>query len=407
MSRLLLLPMLVGPLLAAQCSGEIPLATQRAQCRTDPECGAFRFCQQSTGRCLCNDDRACGDGEFCNASFSCQPLAGCQDNTDCELQTENGAPLVCDVKASRCEPAALCFDDSHCPLDHICDTFVGACVAGCRDEADCVLGRGCVRDPPTAVFGRCVQGSCSTTANCPVGSNCDLTTNTCVVDTRGPFCGACQRFDPLNPQCGDDPANYCLIDTGDPTRRGHYCGVDCSQDQGCPNGYVCAPVIIVGGQATPPCGVERCQGGRCSVTGAVCSVDTDCPQGPPGGDCERAVVGVCAGTVDQECSSDADCGGSQGSCRFAECRLRETSAYGFCSCVVDSDCTPDSCRGADLTDVNNPISGHCYLSGHRCYDDNDCNHIACVNGGCLIGENCKPANDRRCADLQTNNGEVE
>jgi hypothetical protein len=46
------------------------------------------------------------------------------------------------------------------------------------------------------------------------------------------------------------------------------------------------------------------------------------------------------------------------------------------------------------------VAGHCLLSGHRCFAAEDCNVIACVQGGCLIGRNCKPGQDRRCVDLQ-------
>ncbi len=393
--RLLATAVLVSILGGARCQD----AGGTRACRTNVECGAYKSCETATGRCKCVDDRACGSGEFCNALGQCQVQAGCQDNTDCELLQSNIA-LVCDLKSGQCMAADQCFDDVQCPLGRVCDNESRSCIQACRDEADCVLGAGCLRDPPNTVLGRCVYGSCSRTDQCPVGEQCDLATARCVPDDRGPFCGACQRFDPLDPQCGE-PSNYCLIDTGDPARRSHYCGVDCSQEQGCPNGYECKDVIIVGPPATPACNVEDCANNVCTTSGAPCQSPFDCPLGPPGGDCRRAHLGVCAGTVDQDCTADADCGGSVGSCVFAVCRLRERAAYGFCACVVDSDCPADDCRNADLSDPANPVAGNCLLSGHRCYAAEDCNVIACVNGGCLIGRNCKPGMDRRCADLQT------
>jgi hypothetical protein len=367
-------------------------------CRTNAECGFYRTCHVASGTCRCVDNRGCGEGEFCNGSFQCQVIAGCTDNADCEA-TPGGASLVCDVRSGQCASADECRDDSQCPLGTVCDPFTMACLPGCRDEADCPLGRGCLRLSPGDVLGRCLQGSCSTTEQCAVGSNCDLATHTCVPDTRGPFCGACQFFSPLDPQCGD-PANYCLVDTGDPSRRSHYCGVDCALGQACPHGYECKNVIIFGPPATPACVTEECAQGHCSLTGASCQNAVDCPKGPPGGDCPRARDGVCAGTLGDPCATDQDCGGSPGSCLLAQCRLRESAAYGVCSCVVDSDCPADDCRGADLSDPQNPLTGHCLLSGHACYGALDCDVIACVGGGCLIGSNCKPAADRRCADLQ-------
>jgi len=367
------------------------------RCRTNLDCGAYKTCSVDTGACLCVDNRACGAGEFCNGKSLCQTVAGCQDNSDCELQS-GGQRLICDVKAGLCQSADQCFDDSHCALGRICDPSTTACVEGCRDEADCVPGQGCIRETNDQVLGRCSVGTCSVTEQCPVGHNCDLTTHTCVFDARGPFCGACTRFSPTDPQCGERD-NYCLVDTGDPARGSHYCGVDCTQEQGCPNGYECKPVIIFGPPATPSCLVEECENGVCSRTGRSCSVSMDCPQGLPRGDCRRAIVGVCANNTATDCMSDAECGGSVGSCRFSECRVRERAAYGVCTCLVDSDCPSDDCRDVDLSDPDNPVVGHCFLSGHRCYDDEDCNTITCSGGGCLIGQNCKPGAERRCIDL--------
>src|SRR5205814_1809743 len=141
-----------------------------------------------------------------------------------------------------------CVFDSQCPIGRICSDS-GACIDACRDEADCVFGAGCVRSGGE-LLGQCKANACSRTQDCPAGKNCDLATNRCVDDQRGPFCGACSSFDPSHPQCGDQ-ANYCLIDTGDPTGNGHFCGVDCSQEQGCPSAYSCQDVIIVGPPATP------------------------------------------------------------------------------------------------------------------------------------------------------------
>lgn len=369
---------------------------QGAACRTDAQCGLFKSCNLQTGQCQCTDSRGCGEGEFCNAVLQCQVISGCTDNTDCETQ---GQDLICNVKTGQCSPRGVCLGDSQCPLGRICDSGTGACVPACRDDADCVLGAGCII-PGGQTLGECRAGACANTAACPPGDFCDLTVNQCVEDERGPFCGPCQFFDPSDPQCGD-PANYCLIDTGDPSGDGHFCGVDCSQQQGCPSGFACQDVIIVGPPATPQCGVEICNNGRCSQTGGTCVMDEDCAIGPPGGDCARAKVGICAGTQDQTCMGDADCGGSAGSCRKAVCGGGENSAFGFCSCVIDADCPADNCRGADLSDPNDPRQGNCFISGRRCFSDIDCNVIACVNGGCLIGQNCAPDSDRRCQDLAT------
>jgi len=386
---------LVAALGMSASSCELPIGGVVGGCRTAVDCSPFQEC--NAGACRCVDNRGCGDGEFCNAVFKCQTIAGCQDNTDCE---EQGADLVCNTKIGQCDPRSICFDDSNCPLNKICSAS-GSCVDACMDEADCVPGAGCVREVGNEALGVCAVGSCSDTTQCRAGYNCDLPTHTCVFDTRGPFCGACQAFDPEDPQCGDGQyANYCLIDTSDPTGDGHFCGVDCSQEQACPSGYECSQVIIVGPPATPQCGVETCVNQRCTQTGGGCTLPEDCPLGPPGGDCPRGHTGICAGSSTQVCNSDEECGGSVGSCRKAQCSGGENAAIGFCSCVIDGDCPADTCEDADLTDPDNPVYGHCYLSGKLCVDSiTDCSVIACVNGGCLIGSNCAPSGERRCGDL--------
>ena len=44
--------------------------------------------------------------------------------------------------------------------------------------------------------------------------------------------------------------------------------------------------------------------------------------------------------------------------------------------------------------------GHCELSGHPCYLDFECDVITCVEGGCLIGQNCAPANGLSCVEVR-------
>jgi hypothetical protein len=229
---------------------------------------------------------------------------------------------------------------------------------------------------------------------------CDLSTGTCVYDDRGPYCGACQNLW-TDDECGGG-ANYCLVDTADPSGRSYYCGVDCSQGQACPYAYECHDVIILP-PAAPLCHVERCVEQRCSTNGGPCSVDEDCPYSPPGGDCARAKIGNCLTEQTRACSGDDACCDNppcaEGSCVLQECRGGEGDALGHCTCTRDLDCPSDECRGADLSDPNNQIPGHCLLGGHACFDDIDCDVIACVEGGCMIGQNCAPSNDRTCRDL--------
>lgn len=362
-------------------------------CTQDSQCGEYRFCDESSGLCLCSEDRGCGDQEFCNAAYMCQLVAGCLDNSDCEGET------FCDVNSGQCLSSLQCSQDTHCLFNHVCDVAQARCVEGCRDEADCALGMACIGASDQSL-GICIEGLCRNTEMCETQELCDLSTGRCVYDDRGPYCGPCQNLW-NGEECGGG-ANYCLVDTSDPSGRSYYCGVDSSQGQPCPQGYEKHDVIILP-PAAPLCRTETCVDERCSANGGACEVDEDCPYALPGGDCARAVVGNCRDDQTQACASDDECCATppcdEGLCVRQECRGGEGDALGHCTCTRDLDCPADACIEADLSDPDNPVLGRCLISGHACYEDLDCNVITCVEGGCLIGQNCAPAADQTCADL--------
>jgi hypothetical protein len=404
--RLLLLGLLLG--LAA-----VPLAPGCAcgpegGCTLDVQCDAlgqgFNACKVDEGICICTDDRGCGQNEICNALGRCQTIAGCVTNDDCGANSEG---LFCDTTTSQCLSVqecnpqgsqTCCTLDSQCAFREICDRLTLTCVPGCRDDGDCLIGEGC----QGAGFGRIGEcgDACTADNQCPLGSLCNLTTGGCEIDTRGPYCVGCAGG-VASDDCGTR-GNYCLTDS---VNGGEFCGVDCYADQACPNGYACFDVIIIP-PAAPFCSFsEICNiptgaaSGNCTRTLAPCAVDEDCPEGPPGGDCfERTGRnGSCANAPNIDCTIDADC--PSGACTRIECRGGEGDTFGHCSCTRDSDCPRDECDGGDLSDPRNPVRGFCKLSGHACFEDAECDIIACVDGGCLIGKNCAPSNDRSCRDV--------
>lgn len=377
-----------GLLAASGCPPAVTTScTDDVQCQTatDP----YHRCDLASGRCLCTDDRGCGDTETCNTLGRCQAVAGCVDNDDC------GDGLFC--RLGNCEAAAgcggehCCSTDAACPYQQVCDVLTWQCVPGCRDEADCLLGQGCI-GAGGGRLGSC-QMVCTSDALCRPGELCNLTTGECAHDTRGPYCLGCSGG-VQSDDCGAN-GNYCLLDT---VNGGAYCGVDCSRGQACPNGYECKDVIILPASTLPTCALpEACEVDRCSRTTAPCSVDEDCPEGPPGSTCPRADVGNCELDTNVACSIDAECAGL-GACLKQVCREREGASFGVCSCTRDSDCPRDRCVGADVTNPDDPVLGACELSGHPCTLDFECDVITCVQGGCLLGKNCKPADDRTCVD---------
>lgn len=411
----------------------------QGRCESDEQCGDFRICDTSSGQCFCADDRGCDTDEFCNAAGRCQVQAGCFSNDDCIQDGTGCENQFCDVTTNNCisvcecdpdEGEVCCTLDSQCSFGQVCSVLERKCVPGCQDDGDCRLGEGCVKEQ-IGGLGTCVEGFCTRNNLCGFGEICDLEQGECVFDTRGPYCYSCTGG-VSSDDCGE-PGNYCLTDSNDPTGQSSFCGIDCHANQPCPYGYECSEVIIIP-QTLPFCsGPETCEipdgaaSGFCSRNStSPCSEDEDCPEGPPGSDCPRyqwecepettcpggsecPIGGICPAfghcLIDQQpCETDENCCDDPnncpaGSCVMQKCVGGEGSAFGHCTCTIDSDCPADGCSGANLTDPDNPIYGNCSLSGHPCLDDIDCDNIACVNGGCRIGANCAPANGRTCGEL--------
>jgi hypothetical protein len=387
--RLLLAALLLTLAHACDCGQGGP-CDDDADC--DPEGQGYRGCELESGLCICIDDRGCGDGEFCNAAGSCQAIAGCATNDDC------GNSLFCDVTSSRCLSLTecggedCCTIDSQCAYTFVCEPITKACIEGCRDDGDCLLGQGCVGGG-LGRLGLCGT-ACTNDTLCDPGEICNLDTGVCEKDVRGPYCLSCAGGVGSD-DCGE-PGNYCLVDTTIATNPPtEFCGVDCWNGEACPNGYECSDVIIVPPSA-PLCGAEACVGDVCTTSGGGCTVSEDCPFGPPQGNCveERGGrAGNCDTPPYTPCSQDSEC---DGTCILTECRGGEGDVLGSCSCTTNSDCPVDDCVGGD---PQTNTRGHCRLSGHDCFQNFECEVITCVEGGCLIGSNCAPSNDRSCADL--------
>lgn len=376
----LLLPLGLLLLLGSGCPTE---RLRSGGCREDKDCGhpaaAFR-CEKESGTCYCRTNDACQLREFCNTAGFCQDKAGCEKNADCLDPS-----LFCDTTSGTCLSLGRCSLDLHCPMGQVCDTARTRCVEGCRTGGDCP-GSSCrCGEKPCACTGKtqaelaacplgtCDPGFCSDSSFCRFGEMCGVppdagqSLNACYSDyheDRRPYCSNCS-FGGGTQVCGTG-ANYCLIDTTHPGN--YFCGADCSEGQACPRGYACQDVIVVFTQ-------WKCtrQNPACPVNLQLpCTQDTDCKRG-----------GVCA----------KQAGATTGYCA-PRCSIDEGDNEGFCSCLVDADCAQESCTG-----------GECSISRKKCdpNDPNACRAIRCVDfhgaGGCLIGQNCAPANGLTCLDF--------
>lgn len=386
-------------------------------CRDARDCRAGEVCDVALGRCLCTLDEACEDGEFCNRAGNCQARAGCVDNSGCTQ-----ANTFCDILSGECllGPAevldASCGLVSHCPIGSICTT--GQCVAGCHDDGDCALGLLCIEGQCTGGEGLCrTDDFCEYQERC-VGSQC--------ARERGPYCRGCSPLaTPNNPDPCDHPRNFCLVNSAEAGGSPYFCGVDCSLGQPCPNGYGCNGVLILTDGRCRSNVQCRCQPGTdyLATLTSSCSLPAPCdpvqPNGQPDPDAvfclddghaacpgSEEVPGFClvrrgARSGNCGCATDAECG-EGGTCVSGVCcsgRVRtdrscfanEGAVSGFCSCGTDDDCPTDICDGASST---------CALTGLPCTPgNNDCGPLACIDGACLIGQNCAPSEGLACSEL--------
>jgi hypothetical protein len=395
----------LAALSAAGCTSDPP-----SLCQTDLQCPSGFRCDPLTGRCGCQNDLSCAQAEQCNGAGFCQARLRCTVTADCPTGS------YCDSQSGACIAAGSCTQDLHCPFGQVCSQ--AACAPGCRGAGDCLLSEVCRACPAGSgascpVGNLCVQGQCDRQSACRFGELCQAppgappiadcaTTGGCVCqkDQRGPFCGSCTAQAASRQFCPGPPNNYCLIDGSVPLGQAFFCGVDCSQDQPCPNGYACRDVRIVTAQncfperglsaCAPPAGNPPCDPAKTHAApdGGPGLVNDDCEAvGPP-------LVGAVCDPLTRRCA--AQCLGTG-----------EAGVQSFCSCLRDQDCAPDRCDSATRA---------CVISGQPCIagpvDECATTHrIFCVKvadarlgqvGYCRIGQNCAPAPGFTCAFLRQN-----
>ena len=286
--------------LACGCSQE---ETLRAFCTGDADCPPGFRCDSQSGLCLCAVDDVCQADEYCAPDGVCRPRMSCDNNLDCE------EGLFCDTTTGNCIEIGKCTMDAQCPLGSMCSDAYFECVPGCRITGDCPLGQTCRE-------GTCLEGLCDDKSFCDYGQLCDPESETCVEDTRGPFCQRCAPGTITDPyRCGPGP-NFCVMTNNDPSLP-PFCGVDCSEGQECPNGYGCNLILTAPGGSCRE--AAECESGDCHINEGddvgfcLCSAHEQCPRDtcddftmqcritrktcvPGNGDCDRPVYcidGLC------------------------------------------------------------------------------------------------------------------
>ncbi len=387
-------------------------------CASDAECTLpGTRCDLEQQLCVCASDEACETGFFCNLAGVCQEKTGCSKSSECEEDS------YCDIQTGECrlvdaEPkiGSICSLATHCPFGAVCTG--GSCQEGCYDDGDCLLGEICFE-------GQCGTGNgvCNNNGFCEYGELC--TSNLCTTDRRGPYCRGCTQRTSMNPEPCDHPRNFCLINSAELGGFTNFCGIDCSLGQECPNGYGCNGVVILTESVCTFNAQCKCDPNQISFPKATCRIDSTCapklPNGQPDPNASNCVVqgapecngGQAGGSAscivrvgsrdgNCTCASDSDCDNGaacvDGVCcggnvrEERQCSVGEGRVSGFCTCATDGDCPRDVC---------DPSRSACRITGHPCTPgNNDCPPIPCVDGGCLIGQNCAPLQGLSCSEVK-------
>ena len=396
--------MCLGLFALAGCSGKAQFANG---CANNDECPVGAFCRinraDTAGICVCRSDEACGAGEICNSQGICQARSACRSNAECPQER------FCDLGSGECIERTKCGSGVHCLPGTVCDPNQDRCIEGCVDDGDCPLYSVCARQTGQEIYGTCLSGRCSDKSFCDFGQFC--VNGSCADATNPNFCADCGQ----GVSGCSDPNDFCLInssyDPGRPQSGGpNFCGVECTQETECPNGYECGGVVLLTqDQCTQD--AECGGGGRQCVLGegdlrgfCTCVNDQDCAfeAAPP------TCTGTCGGFGVQACRTDADC------LTFCDNNNKTCQNPQGQSCNSDADCQPlplcGPYAGAGNVCVTNgrPCSsnaeclcdaGRCINTGRACGTGADCNP-PCMGGGCVLGAACAPSQGLLCPDVR-------
>ena len=406
----------------AACNGFVPAACngyQPPQCVgvAGPACNGFvaaacnnvQAAKCNTGPQICNGTpQACNTtSQTCSGPFAqvCN-LPGtqtCQPPVCSVTYNPPGCNLLPPDPENPCTPVTTCAppvctpDPGSCSITHASCTSNANCPA--QPGACSISGASCMGAADCGPVGHCsVDGqSCTTAANCAVqggtcsltGAACNGTTNPCApagfcVNPAATICTSSAQCQVTPGNCNNAPFASCTSAATCPDKSGTCVtpvGQACTSAAQCsqtPGSGTCS----VGGAACTLNTDCPAQNGTCGIGGASCTTSASCPSqngtcnNPPNASCTSAatcpnVLGTCAYPAATSCSSSAQCSPTPGTC---------DNPAGL-SCVQNSDCTsvPGHCSitnlscptpGFDL--VHCPAVGTCSITGAQCSSNIDC-----------------------------------
>jgi len=187
-------------------------------CTASTQCIDGRTCDVTSHTCEwpngCTDDSSCATGRICSAGVCVAPTT-CAVDQDCSLGQ------VCTTGKCTPSPTVGCTYDTECATGRVCE--LGACVT---PNLDCVVDTDCA-SPDICQAGLCVAASssgCTSNAECRYGRACQAgacttpTTPICLFDTQcatNQIClgGACAAADSCTTTADCGVGTTCVTGT--------------------------------------------------------------------------------------------------------------------------------------------------------------------------------------------------
>ncbi|MCK6504158.1 hypothetical protein L6R53_12280 [Myxococcota bacterium] len=144
-----------------------------------------------------------------------------------------------------------CTTSAECPFNTYCDVQNYTCVDGCREDTDCLSGFSC-----DTVANTCVESGCTDTElDCSYGQYCDRASGSCIDDTKA----HCEPCDVLGGSANQCPGGECYF----------LSGANCNTAADCDPGYACDNIPGYG---------KLCHADHCLIS-CNPNVDEPCPRG--------------------------------------------------------------------------------------------------------------------------------
>ncbi|MEY3014593.1 MAG: hypothetical protein RIT45_3328 [Pseudomonadota bacterium] len=334
------------------------------------ETGVGRFCTCASGDV---GIQTCVAGNF--VPCMCKPIDGGQ--TDLDTSTDTGA--ASDIGEPVSTPN--CPGGSGCPCVSNFDCQNSLCI----EDLSVVGGKLCAQT--------CVE-------NCPSGYSCAQVTtasNDIISICINPFGRLCEPC-----SASKDCASLGLTDSQcvDEGPLGHFCGIACSGDSGCPAEYACAAVTTVEGGEVKQC-VRKPDAQQqpfgvcpCSPVATQKKLATACYVEAQ--DAGGQIIGKCAG---QRSCGDAGLSPCSAAVAVEVCNGKDDDCDGQVdetTCDDGTDCTSDLCKGKSGCE-HIPMNGApCDADGSVCTTGDSCQAGVCTAGTALDCDDKNPCTQDSC-----------